>query len=477
MYKHDNMKNFKTLLNIAFIATTLLFISCNNDDDEVINVQDLVVDINENPTNGQVIGSVEANGNGVFSIASQTPNGALNIDASTGELTVADATLFDYETNPIITATVEVVGAVNEGSVTININNINELSAQDLDVTIDENPSSGQSVGAVQSDGDGTISFSITSQTPSGALNIDASTGELTVADATLFDFETNPVITANISVNNSVNTATAIATINLNNINELSAQDLDLTIDENPTNGQSVGTVQAAGDGTLSFSITSQTPSGALNINASTGELTVADATLFDFETNPVITANISVDNSVNTVTVIATINLNDVAEAATIGDFRDGGVVFWVDPTDNTHGLVVAVSNQSFGAKWGCQGTSVSGTSSSIGSGAANTVAIETACTTAGTAADLAANLSLNGYDDWFLPSKDELLEFYLNKDIVNATAIANGGSVPNQFHWSSTEHSTSADHAVLVNLTTGVWANATKNFNYGVRAVRAF
>jgi len=471
------MKNFITLLNVAFFATTLLFTSCGKDDGVTQTiVNDLTINFDENPTNGQVVGTVSADGSGVFSITSQTPAGALNIDPSTGELTVADADLFDYETNPVITATISVEGAANTGTVTVNLNDLNELSVQDLNVTIDENPTNGQVVGTVLADGDGTFSFSITSQTPSGALNIDANTGELTVADATLFDFETNPVITVNISVGNTVNTATVIATINLNNVNELSAQDLGVTIDENPTNGQSIGTVQAAGDGILSFSITSQTPSGALNIDASTGELTVSSAALFDYETNPVITANISVDNSVSTVTAIATINLNDVGEAAAIGDFRDGGVVFWVDPADNTHGLVSAVSSQSFGAEWGCQGTGVASTYSNIGSGAANTVAIEATCTTQGTAADLAANLSLNGYDDWFLPSRFELNEYYTNKDIVNATAEANGGTTPHQFYWSSTQ-STSNLGAFVVNVTTGVSGSSGKSTLYGVRAVRAF
>ena len=59
----------------------------------------------------------------------------------------------------------------------------------------------------------------------------------------------------------------------------EISVEDLTVTIDENPTNGQSVGTIAADGTGTLSFSIASQTPAGALSINSSTGELTIADA------------------------------------------------------------------------------------------------------------------------------------------------------------------------------------------------------
>ncbi|CAM1340117.1 cadherin repeat domain-containing protein [Tenacibaculum aestuarii] len=186
------------------------------------------------------------------------------------------------------------------------------INLQNLEVTIDENPTVGQVIGTIESDNNASLIFSITSQTPNGALEINENTGELTVADATLFDFETNPTITATIAADKAQNTATV--TISVNNTNELSVQDYTTTVDENPVNGQSLGTVQASGDATLSFSIASQTPAGALSVNASTGELTVADATLFDYETNPTITASIAVSNSGGSENGTVTINLNDV-------------------------------------------------------------------------------------------------------------------------------------------------------------------
>jgi len=477
LFKRNNMTKIFKLRKVLPLVLLVLIFSCSKDDDPVIiNLQDLEVTIDENPIVGQVVGIVQNDSNSAltYSITSQTPVGAISID-NAGEITVADATLFDFEMNQTITATVSADEAANMASVVITINNVNELNTQDFTTTVDENPTSGDSLGTVQAAGDGTLSFSISSQTPAGALSIDAATGELTIADAALFDFETNPVITANISVDNSGNTETATATINLNNVNELSIQDFTVAIDENPTNGNSLGTVQADGDGTLSFSITSQSPSGAISINSSTGELTVADAVLFDFETNPTITANISVDNSVSTETGTVTINLNDLNEGAAIGDFRDGGVVFWVDPTDNNHGLVIAMNSQAPG-EWGCSGTTVSPTYSSIGSGAANTALILATCTTPGIAAESAANYDGTVFSDWFLPSRFELNEYYINKDVVNAAIIANGGLIPNQFHWSSTQ-STSNLGAFVVNVTNGTSGSAGKTTIYGVRAVRAF
>ncbi len=43
---------------------------------------------------------------------------------------------------------------------------------------------------------------------------------------------------------------------------------------------------------GDLSYQLTDQTPAGAMTNNAATGELTVADSSLFDFELNETLTA-----------------------------------------------------------------------------------------------------------------------------------------------------------------------------------------
>ncbi|MGB5419561.1 cadherin repeat domain-containing protein [Algibacter sp.] len=220
------MKTLFKLINLFVLALLLSTFSCSNDDDTqvVINLQDLEVTIDENPSDEQVIGTVQNDGNSslTYSISTQTPSGALIINASTGELTVANPELFDFETNTIITATVSADEAVNTSTVTININNVIETNAQDFTASVDENPTNGDSLGTILASGDNTLSFSISSQTPAGAVAINSSTGELTVAEATLFDFETNPAITANIAVDNSGNIETVMATISLNNVDNI---------------------------------------------------------------------------------------------------------------------------------------------------------------------------------------------------------------------------------------------------------------
>ncbi|HLV13603.1 MAG TPA: cadherin repeat domain-containing protein [Xanthomarina sp.] len=94
--------------------------------------------------------------------------------------------------------------------------------------------------------------------------------------------------------------------------------KNLVTNFDENPNDGAVVGTIQAVSKNILSFSISFQTPAGALGINPSTGELKVANATLFDFETNPVISATISIADLNSTTSATATINLNDLDDIA---------------------------------------------------------------------------------------------------------------------------------------------------------------
>lgn len=451
--------------------TASITVNINNVNE--VTAQSLEVTIDENPTNGQVLGALQTSGGASgLSITSQSPSGAMNIDASSGELTVADASLFDYETNPTLTATVSIEDAENPVTVTVNLENVIEVTAQDLTVSIDENPTDGQVLGTVQANSNSTLAFSFTSQSPVGAMAIDAATGELTVIDPNLFDFETNPVITAEISVTDGAETATATATINLNDVDEVSATNTDLTIDENPSNGDVVGTIQASGSN-VTYTITFQNPAGAFAIDQNTGELSVADETLFDFETNPNMLATISVSNGTETVSANAFVELNDLNE---IGEFKYGGVIFWIDPaSNNSEGLVCAISGLTVNA-WGCSGILTGASGSGIGTGETNSeVIIAAGCIPS--AALTISNLDWNGYDDWFLPSVDEFNEIAINyDDYIAPTILANGGSALFSTVWTSTE--VNANDAYIAFLGGSAPIALPKNTaNFTVLPIRSF
>lgn len=469
----------KTIIKFLIFTILLTTFSCGNDDDivatPVIMLQDLEVTIAENPNNGQIIGVVQSDNNSslTYSIDSETPSGALNIDANSGELSVADATLFDFETNPIITATVSASGAVNTATVTINLTNL-EVTLQDVTATIDENPANGLLIGTVQSSGS-TSSFSLTSQTPNGALSIDANSGELTVADATLFDFETNPIITAVVSDGESVNPATV--TINLTNINEVMISTFDESVDENPTNGQVLGTVVSNATGNPNYSIVSQTPAGAISIDPNTGIVTVADASLFDYETNQFVDAVISADDADDSSDFEVVIdNVNEV------GDVAFGGVIFWVDPTsNNSEGMVVSITNTTSAQFiWDCSGINTGATGTVIGTGETNAASVSTAgCATSGSLFDVASTTSLNGFNDWFVPSVDEWIEIDANLPTIFPVIQANNGDSFYGLSWSSTELSstTAALYALGGINNDGTTLTRPKTANYHLRVIRSW
>ena len=153
-------------------------------------------------------------------------------------------------------------------------------------------------------------------------------------------------------------------------------------------------------------------------------------------------------------------------------IGSPYQGGIIFYLD--GNGGGLIAAPTDQSTGAEWGCSGIAIPGADgTAIGTGSQNTVDIEAGCATAGTAADICANLTLGGYSDWFLPSKDELHEMYLN--IGQGNALGNIGGFENFDYWSSEEAGLTV--AWVRDFSNGGQGVNVKGSTYYVRAVRAF
>ena len=157
------------------------------------------------------------------------------------------------------------------------------------------------------------------------------------------------------------------------------------------------------------------------------------------------------------------------------TIGDFAQGGVVFWVSASGE-HGKVVSIYDVGAVPWSNITSTEIGSSASSDINGAGNTVAIMMQSGHTNSAARHCADLAYGGYDDWYLPSKDELNEVYTNRAAINTTAFSNGGEVfSGGFHWSSTE----IDHndAWRQDFSGDFQANGSKSLDYIVRAIRAF
>ena len=155
-------------------------------------------------------------------------------------------------------------------------------------------------------------------------------------------------------------------------------------------------------------------------------------------------------------------------------IGKTYQGGIIAYLDTLDGT-GLIAAPTDQGT-AKWGCFGTLISGADGTeIGTGNQNTADILAGCSATNSAAYHCDTLTLGGYNDWFLPSKDELNKLYENIGQGNALGLGNVGGFASSYYWSSSQ--ADSKDAWRQSFSSGFQPNNYKFSNFPVRAVRAF
>ena len=163
-----------------------------------------------------------------------------------------------------------------------------------------------------------------------------------------------------------------------------------------------------------------------------------------------------------------IAWVSLTLPGPVYAIGDTGPaGGIVFYI--IDNgLSGLEAAPADQGT-APWGCFGIVIPGADGFVvGTGAQNTADILAGCNEAGIAADIADAFTLNGFADWFLPSKHELNLLFHQKAVV--------GGFARDWYWSSSEVSSGGAWSKGFHIH---WINrvSPKESPKIVRAVRAF
>lgn len=147
---------------------------------------------------------------------------------------------------------------------------------------------------------------------------------------------------------------------------------------------------------------------------------------------------------------------NLGTITIETNVGDKLGGGVVFWVDAA-KAHGYIVNMSNigtgtEQFGPE--VNPSDAAGTSQNMGSGYTNTQNIGKKFNALQSANNwpewqgvkIAAQLCLDNsvtegnavYADWFLPSREELIEVFKVKSLL----AEKGVNIPANNYWTSSE-----------------------------------
>jgi hypothetical protein len=245
-------------------------------------------------------------------------------------------------------------------------------------------------------------------------------------------------------AVTDTFETGDTLTAAKLNNIKS--------AVNDNDTRIDSISSCTVT-QGADSASITCSTANGDVSIASVSDGATATGTTEGDMQywtgsewvVVPAATANakaLSFCGGVPTWTLDGCYNIGDRGPA--------GGFVFYV--TDGgLHGLEAAPVDQSEGSAWGCDGDNVAeAIGTAIGTGAQNTEAIVSfECNDGSPAALAATGYELNGYSDWFLPSKDELNMMYHeladtdNNDTNSGVGDAgNPGGFASNFYWSSSQ-----------------------------------
>ncbi|MGZ2369153.1 cadherin domain-containing protein [Ancylomarina sp. YFZ004] len=298
--------------------------------------------VNENIANGTSVGKIlatDGDAGTTFSnwniFGGTDADGIFSIDETSGEIKIADNTYLDAENKPSYLLQIRLsdgdyLSAI--GNVTINVADLNDnapVISEDQVFHIKENSPQGTLLATIEvTDGDITptslFTFSWVGGNTNSAFVLDPNTGEIRINNPGVIDCEANSRFDLVFKVSDGTNTSKEETIIVLiDDINEFSpiVNASTFSVDENAENTDLVGQLLASdNDVSATFSdwtITSGNEDAIFSIHTASGEISIADNTKLDFETNISYTLSVTVSDGINTSSVeTVSINVKDINE-----------------------------------------------------------------------------------------------------------------------------------------------------------------
>ena len=156
-------------------------------------------------------------------------------------------------------------------------------------------------------------------------------------------------------------------------------------------------------------------------------------------------------------------------------IGKEYQGGKIFYINSSP-LYGLISA-NQESNPLRWGCEDNDIEFTQANqVGAGSLNTYSILTNCADNGTAAEYAADFQYKNFDDWYLPSIEELSLMVHSIGIGSANGNLASFSISSDY-WSSTQGERALENALMVSALNGNVSESPKTHRAIVKPIRSF